>query len=283
MSTVCLIDAPGIVYRFYHAIPPLSTSTGIPTNAVYGFTKMLLTYLHDRDPTHVAMCFDLNSRVGRLAIDPNYKATRTETPSDMGQQMGHIKHICELLGLAVVEYDGWEADDVVGTLTKTSLEQGHQVEIVTADKDFQQLLEPKVVIWDHMKNKWVKEEDVVTKYGLQAYQMRDYQALIGDKTDNVPNVPGIGPKTAMALLKDFGSIDNLIANTHLIPKPAVRRAIEDSVKQIYQVFELVSFRKDLPIIRDLARKPLERASLAELFNTLEFSRRMQPLVDALEM
>lgn len=285
-NTVTLIDTPGLVCRSYYAIPTLTTSTGIPTNAVYGFAKTILGFLRDEKPTHVGMAFDLNGRVGRQQIDQNYKANRDSANDSLKTQFGLVIKMCEYLGLHPIMCDGWEADDVVGTMTKKALSAGFNVEIITSDKDFQQLLEPGVRLWDPAKRVYATHADIPAKYGVRADQMRDYQTLIGDSIDNVPNVPGIGPKTAVKLLNQFNSIDEMIMLLHQIKPDKVRETILNHTAQITMARQLVTFRSDLPGLCDidgLKRDPIDMPNLTKLLDELEFSRRLMPLIEGVDV
>ena len=281
--TLTLIDASGLIFRAYHALPPLTTSKGLPTNAVLGFTRMVLKLLRERKPTHLALCFDRDSRKGRLAIDPNYKANREATPDDLLKQFGLIRQIADVLQLPIVEMPGWEADDVIATLVDRARAEHFNVEIITSDKDFLQLLQPGVHIYDPMKDKPITEADALEKYGIKASQMRDYQALIGDAVDNIPKVPGIGPKTASDLLNQFGSIEGLVARLDEVQKPKIREALKANLEQLQRALQLVSFRHDLDLEgqpTEFARRELRQAEARVLFTELEFYRLIQEMPSA---
>jgi DNA polymerase-1 len=282
-KTLTLIDASGFIFRAYHALPPLTTSKGVPTHAVLGFTRMLLKLMRERKPTHLALCFDLDSRKGRLAIDPQYKANREATPDDLLKQFGTIRKIADVLELPIVEVQGWEADDVIATLVDRARAGGFEVEIVTSDKDFLQLLQPGVRIYDAMKDKPISEADALERYGVKASQMRDYQALVGDAIDNIPKVPGIGPKTAADLLAQFGTVEALMARVDEVQKPKIREALKANLEQLKRALQLVSFRHDLPLTNDpesFARRELRAAEARALFTELEFYRLIQEMPSA---
>jgi DNA polymerase-1 len=282
-GTLTLIDASGLIFRAYHALPPLTSSKGVPTHAVLGFARMVLKLLRERQPTHLALCFDRDSRKGRLAIDPNYKANREGPPPDLVSQFELIRRIAEVLNLPIVEMPGWEADDVIATLTTRARREGFEVEIITSDKDFLQLLEDGVRIYDPMKDKPITEADALERFGVKAAQMRDYQALVGDAIDNIPKVPGIGPKTAAELLERFGTVDNLVAHLDEVPKPKLRQALKDNLEQLRRAQQLVAFRHDLPVEAEpaaLARRELHQAEARALFTELEFFRLIQEMPSA---
>ncbi len=269
------VDASGFIFRAYHALPALTTSKGIPTHAVLGFTRMLLKLLREKPPTHMALCFDNNSRKGRLAIDPNYKANREAPPSDLITQFALIRKIAEVLNLPILEVEGWEADDVIATMVKRVRKDGFHSQIITSDKDFLQLLAPDVHIYDAMKDKPITEADAQEKFGIRPDQMRDYQALVGDAIDNIPKVPGIGPKTATELLVQFGSVEELLKRLPEVKKPAIRKSLTENEAQLRRALDLVSFRDALPLDVDpeaLARKPILQAEARAMFTELEFYR-----------
>ncbi|MDX2011954.1 MAG: DNA polymerase I [Myxococcaceae bacterium] len=273
--TLTLIDASGFVFRAYHALPPLTTSKGVPTHAVLGFTRMLLKLLRERRPTHLALCFDKDSRKGRLAIDPNYKANREAPPADLSMQFELIRKVAAVLDIPILEVAGWEADDVIATLVKRARAEGLATQIVTSDKDFLQLLAPDVSIWDPVKDSPIGEAEALEKFGVPPSQMREYQALVGDAIDNVPKVPGVGPKTAAELVKRFGTVEALIARADEIEKPKLRAAIKEHVEQLRRAYQLVSFRDDLELDASptaLGVRPIHQAEARALFTELEFYR-----------
>ncbi len=273
--TLTLIDASGFVFRAYHALPPLTTSKGLPTHAVLGFTRMLLKLLRERRPTHLALCFDKDSRRGRLAIDPNYKANREAPPPDLSTQFELIRKVAAVLDVPILEVEGWEADDVIATLVKKARAQGMATQIVTSDKDFLQLLAPDVTIYDPMKDLPIDAQTARDRFGVEPSQMRDYQALVGDAIDNVPKVPGIGPKTAAELIHRFGTVAALVARVDEVEKPKLRQAIKDHLEQLQRAYLLVSFRDDLTVPaepRELTVRPIHQAEARTLFTELEFYR-----------
>ncbi|MBZ4416606.1 DNA polymerase I [Myxococcus sp. RHSTA-1-4] len=271
--TLVLIDASGFIFRAYHAIPPLTTSKGVPTNAVLGFTRMVLKALRDLAPTHVALAFDKESRTERQKIDPTYKAHREGPPEDLVPQFGLIRRVVEALNLPVLEAAGWEADDVIGTLAVKAKAEGFCVQVVTGDKDFVQIVEPDVRLFDPMKDVHTGPDEVKAKLGIEPRQMRDYLALIGDAVDNVPKVPGIGPKTATELIQQFGDVETLLSRLDEVKKPKIREAIASHRESLLRARQLVTFKTDLPLdvkMADLARKPVDAARARELFTELEF-------------
>lgn len=282
-KTLTLIDASGLIFRAYHALPPLTTSKGQPTNAVLGFTRMVLKLMRERAPTHLVLCFDRDSRKGRLAIDPQYKANREAPPADLVSQFELIRKITEVLQVPIAEVPGWEADDVIATLVDRALADGFHAEIITSDKDFLQLLKPGVAIFDPMKDKPITEADALERFGVKASQMRDYQALVGDAVDNIPKVPGIGPKTAADLLAQFGTVEVLMSRVDEVQKPKIREGIRANLEQIQRALQLVSFRHDLDVAgraEDFVVKGIRQAEARTMFTELEFFRLNQEMPSA---
>jgi len=275
-----LIDASSFIFRAYHAIPPLTTRQGVPTNATLGFTRQVLKALKELAPSHVALAFDKESRAERQKIDPNYKANRKETPEDLAQQFPYIRKVVEGLALPILEVAGWEADDVIGTLARRATAEGFSVLVVTGDKDFVQIVDEKVHLYDPANERYTDPAEVKERLGIQPAQMRDYLALIGDAVDNVPKVPGIGPKSAVELLTQFGGVDALLERLPEVKKPKMRAALEEHRESLLRARDLVTFRTDLALdvsIESLKRQPLHEAPLRQLFTELEFSALLKEL------
>lgn len=275
-----LVDASGFIFRAYHALPPLSTSKGVPTNAVLGFTRMVLKLLKALEFTHVALAFDKDGRVERQKIDPQYKAHREALPEDLPPQFHSIRQVAEALSLPVVEMAGWEADDVIGTLALRAKAEGYQVLVVTGDKDFNQIVDEGITLFDPMTERRTGPAEVKERLGIEPGQMRDYLALIGDASDNVPKVPGIGEKTAVELLRQFGGVDALLERLGEVKKPKIREALASHRESLLRARDLVSFRNNLPLqvkIADLARKPPDEQKARQLFTELEFFKLLQDL------
>lgn len=209
-DTVYLIDGTNYIFRAYFAIKHLSTSKGFPTNAIYGFTNMLLKLLREEKPTHIAIVFDSGKPSFREEMYAEYKANREEPPDDLKQQFPHIPRIVEAMNIPVLSVEGVEADDVIGSLAKKAASAGKKVMIVTGDKDFMQLVDENVTLLDTMKERRIGHAEVVEKFGVGPGQVTDVIGLSGDASDNIPGVHGIGPKTATKLIQKFGSLEGLI-------------------------------------------------------------------------
>jgi DNA polymerase I len=275
-----LIDASSFIFRAYHAIPPLTTRQGVPTNATLGFTRQVLKALKELNPTHVALAFDKESRAERQKIDPNYKANRKAMPEDLAQQFPYIRKVVEGLALPILEVAGWEADDVIGTLARRAITEGFSVLVVTGDKDFVQIVDDNVHLYDPQNERYTNPAEVKERLGIVPTQMRDYLSLIGDAIDNVPKVPGIGPKTAVELLTQFGSVDALLERLAEVKKPKMRAALEEHRESLLRARDLVTFRTDLALdvsIAGLQRQPPREDVLRPLFTELEFSALLKEL------
>ncbi|MBK7949534.1 MAG: hypothetical protein IPK00_12520 [Deltaproteobacteria bacterium] len=206
---VHLFDGHVYIFRAYHSLPPMTADDGTPCNAAYGFANTLIRYAADEDPSHAAVCFDAAMTSFRNAIEPGYKAQRGETPDDLEPQFDLCREIAEALGFAVFEQDDYEADDLLGALCEEVLRAEGSARVLTTDKDLCQLVreDGRVVVHDLAKEKTFDARAVREKFGVGPAQIPDYLGLVGDVIDNLPGVPGIGAKSAAALLQVFESIE----------------------------------------------------------------------------
>ena len=291
MPTLTLIDGSGFIFRAYHALPHLSTTKGVPTNAVYGFTTMLLKALREHAPTHVALVFDAGRKSFRQDLDPVYKANRPEAPDDLARQFPLVREVAKVLNVHVLEEPGVEADDVIGTLASRARAQGWEVVIVTGDKDFAQLVDGQVSLYDPMaeasgRGGWTGPPEVEKKMGVPPAQVVEYQTILGDKIDNVPGIPGVGEVTAAALVRKFGSVEEMLRRPDEIPG-AVPRGGEKLKEKIVANAErlrlnrkLVELRCDMPLPYEPAafeRRAFDAEKTRALFGELEFSRLLKDL------
>lgn len=280
-----LIDAHSYIYRAYHAISHLSTSHGLPTNAIFGVTNMLLKALREKKPEYLAMVFDARGPTFRHALLETYKANRPSMPDDLSVQIPYIKDIIRAENLPALELEGYEADDLIATIVKRLASDEHRIVIVSSDKDLLQLVSPYVTIWDPMKDRYIDLENLRKEYGLEPGQMADVFALAGDAIDNVPGVPGIGLKTALSLIQRYRSVENLITSLESIDKPKLREKLTTYKEQAFLSKELVKLHIDVPLEIDLSRLRVgspDSAALRELFAGLEFTKFLKELepVDA---
>ncbi len=211
-ETVFLIDGSAFLYRAFHAIQHLSTTEGHPTNATYGVTRILMKLIREKNPTHAAVFFDVKGPTFRHERYPEYKANRPPMPDEMAVQIPDIHRMIATLNIPMVEKSGFEADDLVGTYARIARKKGFKVVMVSGDKDFIQLITEDCILWDPMKDTVLDRAGVEADMGIEPCQYIDVLGLAGDTSDNIPGVKGVGPKTAVKLVAEFGSIDNLFRN-----------------------------------------------------------------------
>jgi DNA polymerase-1 len=278
-----LVDLSGYVFRAYHALPPLSSSRGEPTHAVLGTVNMLQKVVAERRPHMLAVAMDSKGRTFRYAIDARYKATRPAAPPDLSQQMSRVEQIVRAWDVACFQKEGLEADDVIAAVTARALGESWQVVIVSADKDLMQLVrdsDDRVLLWDSMRDRVYAAPEVREKLGVSPSQVRDFLALTGDTSDNVPGVPGVGPKTAADLLGQFGSLDAVYAGLEQVTKPKLREnlRLHEADARISQ--KLVTLDASTPLEWDERRLlwgGADVAALRILYSELEFHRQLGQL------
>jgi DNA polymerase-1 len=281
-KTVYLIDGTAFIYRAYHAIRSLSNSKGLPTNAAFGFTRMLIKLMDERTPEYVAMFFDAKGPTFRHKIYEDYKANRPPMPEDMAVQIPYIKEITEGFNIPVYEKEGFEADDLIGTLGRMAEAAGFSVVMVTGDKDFMQLVTGNTIIWDPMKEKIIDADSIRKDFGIEPHQMIDVMGLSGDTSDNIPGVPGIGQKTALSLIKTFGSMDQLYEQVDTITKKKQHENLVRYKAQALLSRELVTIDTSAPTPfnpEEFKSSPPDNERLSRLFKDLEF-RRLQKTIPA---
>jgi len=272
-KTLYLVDGSAYIYRAYHAIRNLSNSKGLPTNAAFGFTKMIMKLMDEKKPEFLAVMFDVKGPTFRHEIYKDYKANRPPMPDDLAVQVPIIKDIVRGFNLKIFEKQGFEADDLIGTLSLLAEKAGFSVVMVTGDKDFLQLVTDDAIIWDPMKNVIMDKSNVKEKLGIKPEQVIDVMGLSGDTADNVPGVPGIGPKTAASLVQKFGSMENLYEHVGTITKKKQKENLLEYRDQAFLSRELVTINKNIPIDFDpdalKVQQPDEQA-LSDIFKKLEF-------------
>lgn len=283
-----LLDAYALIFRAYYALirNPRYTSTGLNTSAIFGFVNTLQDVLKKERPTHIAVCFDPPGGTFRHEAYKEYKANREATPEDIKLAVPYIKRIIEAYNIPVIEVPGYEADDVIGTLARMAQEHGFDTYMMTPDKDFGQLVSDKVKVYHPARKGGDPEvqgvEEIKAKYGFESpLQVIDMLALMGDSVDNIPGCPGVGEVTAIKLLKQFGTVENLLANTHQL-KGALQKKVSENVEQIKFSKFLATIKTDVPLQWDeerLRREPANLNALKEVFGELEFRTLMLRLVD----
>jgi DNA polymerase-1 len=267
-NTVLLIDAYAIIYRAFYAIPHLTAPDGQPVNAVFGFIKMVRKAIADHRPTHAAVVFDLGPPQKRLETLPSYKAQRPPTPPDLDAQLPMIRQAIEALRLTLVEKDGEEADDLIASIAIRASQQGDKVIIMSSDKDFLQLVTDQIrmarpdgkntVLYDPAK--------VQERYGVTPSQMVDLLSLVGDSVDNIPGVPGIGPKTAARLLNQFGNLETLLDRTKEITQPKLRESLQAHAMQARQNRDLIRLHTDVQPDLDLSSLRMQELNAQSFAN-----------------
>lgn len=275
---VYLIDGSSYIYRAYFAIRHLSNSKGEATNAVYGFTNMLLTLLREEKPDRVAVIFDAKGPTFRKELYPEYKANRSAMPEDLVPQIPLIKSIVRAFNLPALELSGYEADDIIATLAKRYADQGLDITVVTGDKDLMQIVGERVRLLDTMKKKVSGRDEVIERFGVPPEQVLEILGLAGDSSDNIPGVPGIGEKTASSLIQEFGSIENLLANTDRVKGKKRQdnlREFADQARLSRQLADLV-YNLEIDVsLEELALVEPDRDALEVLFKKLEFPKLLQ--------
>ena len=247
-KTYYLIDGSGYIFRAFHALPMMTRkSDGLPVNAVYGFTNMLIRLLADLDADHIAVIYDASERSFRKEIYPAYKAQRPDPPEELIPQFPLIRATSEAFNLPGVEIEGFEADDIIATYARMAREEGARVVIVSSDKDMMQLVGDGVTMLDPIKNKPIDAAEVMEKFGVMPDRVVDVQSLAGDSVDNVPGVPGIGIKTAAQLITEYGDLDSLLARAGEIKQPKRRESLIEFAEQARISRELVKLRTDAPV------------------------------------
>jgi DNA polymerase-1 len=253
---VFLIDGSGFIFRAFHALPPMTRPDGTPVNAVYGFVNMLLKLIEDADAEYVAVVFDRARRTFRNDLYPEYKAHRPDPPDELIPQFALVHESVRAMNVAELGIEGFEADDLIATYARLAREAGHQVTIVSSDKDLMQLVGDGVAMLDAMKNRTIGPDQVREKFGVGPDKVIEVQALAGDSTDNVPGVPGIGIKTAAELIGTYGDLDTLLKRAGEITQPKRREALVTHAEDARVSRELVRLKDDVPVKGGLA--PLKK-------------------------
>jgi len=286
-----LIDGSAYIFRAYHALPPLTRkSDGLPVGAVAGFCNILFRYLEGNKsgdaPTHVAVIFDHSSKTFRNDIYPAYKANRPELPEDLRPQFPLTREATRAFNIACIETEGYEADDIIASLSCKARDAGGSVTIISSDKDLMQLIGDGVNMLDPMKNKLIGPDEVFEKFGVAPNRVVDVQSLAGDSVDNVPGAPGIGIKTAALLIQEYGDLETLLARAGEIRQPKRREALVDNADQIRISKRLVQLDCDTPLdftLESLEVREPEPDTLMGFLNTMEFRTLTQRVANSLKV
>lgn len=280
-NPLILVDGSSYLYRAYHAFPPLTNSAGQPTGAMYGVLNMLRSLIMQYEPSHVAVVFDAKGKTFRDELFEAYKSHRPPMPDDLREQIAPLHDMVVAMGMPLLSVSGVEADDVIGTLAKQAAAEGRAVLISTGDKDMAQLVTPDITLINTMNNTILGPEEVETKYGVPPSLIIDYLALMGDSSDNIPGVPGVGEKTAQALLQGLGSLDDIYADLDKIAGLSFRGAktlapkMETNKEMAYLSYTLATIKTDVELDRtwdSLALSEPDLDKLHALFTQYEFKR-----------
>ena len=274
-KSLYLIDGSSYIFRaFFGVRQVLSTSKGLPTNALYGFTTMLQKVVREEKPDYLAVAFDSPEKTFRHKVYPEYKANRSEPPEDLAKQFPYFEPLVEAFGISSLRQPGFEADDIIGTLAKQGEAEGMKVTIVSSDKDMMQLISPHINMLDTMKNKRFTSEDVIEKFGVDPDCVVEVMGLMGDSSDNIPGVLGVGPKTAAELIQKFGSIEKLFEQIDGIDKKKLRERLERDKDNAFLSRRLVIIDTNMTLDckpGDLVVREVDSLALRKMFEEFEFA------------
>ena len=278
-----LIDGSSYIFRaFFGVRQQLSTSNGFPTNALYGFINMLQKVIRDEKPDYLVVAFDSPDKTFRHKIYPNYKANRDAPPEELSRQFPYFEPLVTAYGLSSIRRPGFEADDIIGTLAKKGQQKGLDIVIVSGDKDMMQLISPHIYMLDTMKNKKFMDKEVVEKFGVQADKVVEVMGLMGDSSDHIPGVTGVGPKTAAELIRKFGSIESLYKRIDEVEKKNLKEKLERDKENAFMSRELVSIdtEMDLEFNSDLMiLGKIDSVKLKKMFEEFEFVSFLEGMQD----
>lgn len=284
MKKILIIDGSSLFFRAFYALPPLKNSKGFPTNAVYGFVSMLENAVETVKPTHLAVCFDLKGKTFRHLEYEDYKANRQKMPDELGAQFPVVRKILDLMNIKVLESSKYEADDLAGSLAKIAEGEGFQSVLLTGDKDYFQLISENTLVL--MTRKGITEMDIYDLkklnevYGLTPEEFIDLKGLMGDPSDNIPGVKGVGEKTGLKLLKEFGSIENIYQNLEQVSGKALKEKLSNDKAQAFMSKRLATIIRDVKIdyaIDDFKVEPYKLDELVELYRDYEFNTLLRRL------
>ncbi|OFZ12373.1 MAG: DNA polymerase I [Bdellovibrionales bacterium RBG_16_40_8] len=280
MKKLYLVDVSSMFYRAFYAIPPLRTSSGIPTNALYGFLAMSIKLLREKKPDYMVYCFDRKEPSFRHEMYAEYKANRAEMPEDLQPQVPYIRELTDKLGILAIDKEKFEADDVIGTLAIQGAKHNLDVLIVSGDKDFAQMVGPRITLYDTMKEVSYDREGVVAKWGVEPEQIVDYLAIVGDTSDNIPGVRGVGPKGAQKLLSEYKTLDNIYKHINEIKSESLRNKLIESKENAMMARRLVTIATNVDLdlsLADMQLKAINKEKLKTLLDKFEFSTFMRKL------
>ncbi|MEI6609164.1 MAG: DNA polymerase I [Deltaproteobacteria bacterium] len=277
---LALVDGSNYIYRAFYGVPLLTNSQGFPTNAIYGFTNMLLKLVRDLAPDYIVVTFDLKGPTTRHEEFTDYKATRKPMPDDLIPQIPFIKEVVRGFSISILEKQGTEADDIIGTLTMQSSAKGWRTAVISGDKDLMQLVDENVTMIDTMKDKTYDVAAVKERFGVGPEKVVEILGLMGDTSDNIPGVPGIGPKTAQRLIEEYGTLENVLQNAENLRNIKLRETMRKYAEQARLSHQLATIRRDIELdfdLQDAASRQPDKEVLAKLFGEFEFSSLLQQI------
>jgi DNA polymerase-1 len=283
-----LVDGSGYIFRAFFALPPMTRPDGTPVNAVFGFATMLFRLLQEYPEDDIVVVFDASAHSFRNELYADYKANREAPPPELTPQFPLVREATRAFSLPVVESEGYEADDLIASYAGAARAAGEEVLIVSSDKDLMQLIGDGVAMWDPMKQKTIGHEEVIERFGVGPELVRDALALIGDTSDNVPGVPGIGPKTAAQLLQEYGSLEGLLAKADQIKQPKRREALTANADRVRLAWQLVGLDSSTPLplpLDQVRRQALDPKRLLAFFQENGFrslTARVEQVAEAAE-
>jgi DNA polymerase-1 len=275
-----LIDGSAYIFRAFFAIPPLSNAAGLPTNAIFGFTNILLKFLKQYQPHYVAVALDAGRVTFRNEMFADYKGNRPEAPADLIPQFPYFRKVLDALNLPLLELPGYEADDIIATLCERLANQGCELVVVSSDKDLMQLATNGIKLLDSAKDRWIGKDEVREKFGVSPEQVIEVMGLMGDAVDNIPGVKGIGEKTAGALIQQFQTLENLFEHLDDVEKmkmrgaKRIRQILEDGKDKAFLSRDLATVKRDVPIeiaLPELRFTGFNLEKIRTLFTELEFT------------
>ena len=277
---IFLLDASSYIFRAFYAIPPLNHSAGLPTNAIFGFTNILLRFLKQYQPVYAAVALDAGRTTFRNRMFADYKGNRREPPAALLPQFPYFRQVLEGLNLPILELPGYEADDIIATACATMADQDCEFVVVSGDKDLMQLVSERIRLLDSAKDRWIGAAEVKSKFGVVPDKVIQVMGLMGDAVDNIPGIKGIGEKTAIALIQQFETLENLfnrldeVATLTLRGAARVRKILEDGKGAAFLSRDLAAVKRNVPLtmqLDDFKLTGFRREKLRSLFNHLEFN------------
>ena len=283
---VFLVDGSAYIFRAFFAIPPLNNSSGLPTNAIFGFTNILLKFLKQYKPEYVTVALDAGRETFRNEMFAGYKGNRPEAPAELIPQFPYFRKVLDGLNVPLLELPGYEADDIIATLCEQMAEKDCDLVVVSSDKDLMQLVTDGIKLLDSAKDRWIGAAEVHEKFGVKPEQVTEVMGLMGDAVDNIPGVKGIGEKTAIALIQQFQSLENLYSGLDEVEKmklrgaARVRKILEDGKEAAFMSRALATVKRDVPIdvgLEQLKFTGFNQEKLRSLFIELEFTNLLKLL------